>query len=58
MKVIHLAVVITCESDIKERVKSTQETYAFFNTVKSYLEKEPTWMKYEGYQMSNDGLLT
>jgi hypothetical protein len=26
--------------------------------VKSYLEKEPTGMKYEGYQLLNDGLLT
>jgi hypothetical protein len=58
MKVIHLVAVSTCESDIKERVKSAQETYAFFKTVKSYLEQEPTGMKYEGYQMLNDGLLT
>jgi hypothetical protein len=26
--------------------------------VKSYLEQEPTGMKYEYYQMLNDGLLT
>jgi hypothetical protein len=58
MKVIHLAVVRTYETDIKERVKSVQETYAFFNTVKSYLEQEPIGMKYEGYQLLNDGLLT
>jgi hypothetical protein len=42
MKVIHLEVVSTCETDVKERVKSAQETYAFFKTVKSYLEQEPT----------------
>jgi hypothetical protein len=58
MKVIHLAVVITCELDVKERFKSAQETNAFFNTVKSYLEKDPIGMKYEDYQMLNDGLLT
>jgi hypothetical protein len=58
MKVIHLAVVRTCESYVKERVKSSQETYAFFKTVKSYLEQEPTELKYEGYQLLNDGLLT
>jgi hypothetical protein len=58
MKVIHLEVVSTCEMNIKERVKSEQETYAFFKTVKSYLEKEPTGLKYEGYQMMNDGMLT
>jgi hypothetical protein len=58
MKVIHLAAVSTCESNVKERVKSAQETDAFFKTVKSYLEKEPTGMKYEGYQLLNDGLLT
>jgi hypothetical protein len=58
MKVIHLVDVSACESDVKERVKHAQETYAFFNTVKSYLEKEPTWMKYEGYQFLNDVLLT
>jgi hypothetical protein len=58
MQVIHLATISTCESNVKERVKSAQETYAFFKTVKSYLEKEPTWLKYEGYQLLNDGLLT
>jgi hypothetical protein len=58
MKVIHLAVVSTCESNIKERVKSAHKTYTFFNTVKSYLEQEPTGLKYEGYQLLNDGLLT
>jgi hypothetical protein len=58
MKVIHLVVVSTCESDIKERVKSAQAVDEFFKTVKSYLEQEPTGMKYEGYQLLNDGLLT
>jgi hypothetical protein len=57
MKLIHFAVVSTYEIDIRERVKSAQETDAFFKTVKSYLEKEPTWMNYEGYQLLNDGLL-
>jgi hypothetical protein len=58
MIVIHLVVVSTCESDIRERFKSAQETYAFFKTVKSYLEQEPIGMKYEDYQLLNDGLLT
>jgi hypothetical protein len=58
MKVIHLEAVSTSEMDVKERVKSAQETNAFFKTVKSYLEKNPTWLKYEGYQLLNDGLLT
>jgi hypothetical protein len=57
MKVIYLEVVSTYKMDVKERVKSAQETDAFFKTVKSYLEKEPTGMKYEGYQLLNDGLL-
>jgi hypothetical protein len=58
MKVIHLVVVSTCEMDFKERVKSAQGTNAFFNTVKSYLEKETIGMKYEGYQLLNNGMLT
>jgi hypothetical protein len=58
MKVIHLAAISTCEMDIKERVKSAQETYMFFKTVKSYLEQEPTGLKYEGYQLLKYGLLT
>jgi hypothetical protein len=58
MKVIHLEAVRTCELNFKERFKSAQETYAFFKTAKSYLEQEPTGMKYEGYQLLNDGLLT
>jgi hypothetical protein len=58
MKVVHLVVVSVSESDIKERVKTAQETDAFFKTVTSYLKQEPTWIKYKGYQMLNDGLLT
>jgi hypothetical protein len=58
MKVIHLVVVRTYEMDVRERVKTAQETDAFFKTVKSYLEQEPTKLKYEGYQLLNDGLLT
>jgi hypothetical protein len=57
MKVIHLATVSTCESDFKERVKSAQETDTFFKTMKSYLEQDPTGLKYEGYEFLNDGLL-
>jgi hypothetical protein len=58
VKMIHLAAVSTCEMDVRERVKSAQEIDAFFKTVKLYLEQEPTGMKYEGYQLLNDGLLT
>jgi hypothetical protein len=58
MKVIHLAAVSTYETDVREKFKNVQETNAFFETVKLYLEQEPTGMKYEGYQLLNDGLLT
>jgi hypothetical protein len=58
MKVIHLEYISTYELDVKERVKISQETNAFFKTVKSYLEKDPSGMKYEGYKLLNDGLLT
>jgi hypothetical protein len=58
MKVIHMAYVSTYESEVKERVKSAQETDAFFKTMKSYVEKEPTGLKYQGYQLLNDVLLT
>jgi hypothetical protein len=37
VKMIHLAVVSTCEMDVRERVRNSQETYAFFKTVTSYL---------------------
>jgi hypothetical protein len=47
MKVVHLVAVSASESDIRERVKTAQETYTFLNTMASYLKKEPTWMKYE-----------
>ena len=57
MKLIHLEAVSTCETKFKERVKSAQEIDAFLKTMESYLEKEPIEMKYEGYQMLNDGLL-
>jgi hypothetical protein len=55
---IHLAAVRACEMDVRERVRNAQETYAFFKTVTSYLRQEPTGLKYEGYQMLDEGLLT
>jgi hypothetical protein len=58
VKTIHLEVVSTCETDIRERVRNAQETYAFFKTVTSYLKQYPTRIKYEGYQMLDEGLLT
>jgi hypothetical protein len=57
-KLIHLVAISTCQSEIKTRVKSAQETNEFFRTVKTYLEQEPTRLKYDGYQLLNDGLLT
>jgi hypothetical protein len=58
MKVIHMESISTYESDIKERVKSAQERYEFFKNVNEYIEKEPIWLKYKGYQLLDDGLLT
>ena len=58
MKNIHSTVVSTFESNIKERVKSVEAMDEFFKTVESYLEQEPTGMKYERYQLLNDDLLT
>jgi hypothetical protein len=58
MKTIHLAAVSTWETNVKERVRNANETNTFFQTVTSYLEQEPTRIKYEGYQMIDRGLLT
>ena len=58
VKIIHLEAVSTCETNVEERVKNAQETNEFFKTVTSYLKKDPTWLKYEGYQMIDEGLLT
>jgi hypothetical protein len=58
VKIIHLAAVSTCEMDVREIVRNAQETNAFFKTVTSYLKQEPTWIKYEGYQMLDEDLLT
>jgi hypothetical protein len=58
MKVFHLAAVSIDESDIKERVKISQEINTFFKTVTSYLKQDPTGMKYEGYHMLDYDLLT
>jgi hypothetical protein len=58
IKMIHLAAVSTCEMNVRERVRNAQETDAFFKTVTSYLRQEPTGIKYEGYQMLEEGLLT
>ena len=37
MKTIHLAVVSTCERDVKERIKNAQETDPFVQTMTLYL---------------------
>jgi hypothetical protein len=58
MKTIHLTVVSTCEMDVKERVRNAQETDRFFQNVTSYLQQEPTGIKYGGYHMMEGGLLT
>jgi len=58
IKKIHLAAISTCKMDIRERIRNAQETDAFFNTVTSYLRQEPIGMKYEGYQMIEEGLFT
>jgi hypothetical protein len=50
--------VSTCETNLRERVRNAQETNALFKTVTSYLRQEPTRLKYEGYQMMDEGLLT
>jgi hypothetical protein len=58
MKTIYLAVVSTCEIDVKNRVRNSQEKDPFVQTVTLYLQQEPTGVKYEGYQMTKGGLLT
>jgi hypothetical protein len=58
MKIIHPEAVSTYETNVKERVRNAQEIDTFFQTMTSYLEKEPTGINYEGYQMIDRGLLT
>jgi hypothetical protein len=58
MKTIHLAVVSTYETDVKERIRNAQETDPFIWTMTMYLQQEPSRVKYEGYQKIEGGLLT
>ena len=58
IKMIHIASVSTCETNVRERVRNAPKTDVFFKTVTSYLRKEPTGIKYEGYPMLEEGLLT
>jgi hypothetical protein len=58
IKMIYLVAVRNFEMDVRERVRNAQETNAFFKTVTSYLRQEPTGIKYEGYQIVDEGLLT
>jgi hypothetical protein len=58
VNMIQLEAVSTFENDVRERVRNAQETNAFFKTMTSYLKKEPTGLKYEGYQMLDESLLT
>jgi hypothetical protein len=58
MKVIHLVAIGTCETYINKRVKSAQEVDEFIKTVKTHLEQDPIGLKYDGYQLMSDGVLT
>jgi hypothetical protein len=58
VKMTHSTTVSTCETDVKERMRNAQEKNAFLNTMTSYLSQENVGIKYEGYQMINEGLLT
>jgi hypothetical protein len=58
IKMIHLAAVSTYKTNVGERIRNAQETDAFFNFVTSYQRKEPTGLKYEGYQILEEGFLT
>jgi hypothetical protein len=58
MKTIHLAMVSTCETDVKNIVRNAQEIDPFVQTVTMYLQQEPVGVKYEGYQMTEGGMLT
>jgi hypothetical protein len=49
MKTIHLAMVSTCEVDVKERIRKAQEMDPFIQTVTMCLQQEPAGAKYEGY---------
>jgi hypothetical protein len=42
----------------RKEFRNAQEMDAFFKTVTSYLKQEPTGIKYEGYKMLDEGLLT
>jgi hypothetical protein len=58
MKIIHLAAVSTCETNVKERIGNAQEIDPFIRTVSMYLQQEPVGVKYEGYHKTKGGLLT
>ena len=49
MRMIHLATMSTCKTDVKNRVRNAQETDSFVQTMTLYLQQEPTGVKYEGY---------
>jgi hypothetical protein len=57
MKTIHLEVVSTYETDVKERIRNAQEIDPFVQTVTMYLQQELAGVKYEGYPMTG-GMLT
>jgi hypothetical protein len=58
MKTIHLTTVSTCKTYVKNQVRKEQETDPFVRNVTLYLQQEPTGVKYEGYQMTEGGLIT
>ena len=49
LKMIHLAAVSTCETDVKNRVRNAQEIDPFIQTVTLYLQQGHSRVKYEGY---------
>jgi hypothetical protein len=58
MRKIHLATVSTYETNVKNRVRNAEETDPFVQTLTLYLQQGHFGVKYEGYQMTEGGLLT
>jgi hypothetical protein len=57
MHAIHLEAINTCESDLKSKIKEALGKDEYFLQVKEGLQQEPPNQKFDGYQITEEGLM-
>jgi hypothetical protein len=57
MQVIHMATINTCKYGLKSKIKEALDKDESFLQAKECLQKEPPNQKFDGYQVTKEGLM-